>query len=164
MYCRDCGEKLALRFLENEGLVPYCPKCEQFKFPYFPVAVLMLVVSRSENKCLLARHRGEDTFKLLAGYLKKGESAEKAIPRELKEETGLSALKWRYFGSRYQGEKDVLMLQFIVTADDEAPILLGEELEAARWCSPKEAQSLILKDSMAEAFLLSALETLGKKK
>ena len=36
MYCMDCGEKLTLRFLENEGLVPYCPNCEKFKFPFFP--------------------------------------------------------------------------------------------------------------------------------
>ena len=28
MYCRQCGEKLTLRFCENEGLVPYCDKCE----------------------------------------------------------------------------------------------------------------------------------------
>ncbi len=164
MYCRDCGEKLSLRFLENEGLVPYCPKCEQFKFPFFPVAVLMLVVNRGENKILLARHAGEDVFKLFAGYLKKGESAEKAIPRELKEETGLNAVKWRYFGSRYHSAKDLLLLQFVVTADEESEIVCGEEIETARWCTPEEAQTLILKDSTAETFLLSALETLGKKK
>ena len=46
MYCMDCGEKLTLRFLGNVGLVPYCPKCEKFKFPYFPVAVSMSGVNR----------------------------------------------------------------------------------------------------------------------
>ena len=66
MFCRDCGEKLTLRFLENEGLVPYCTKCESFKFPFFPVAVSMTVVNRQENKILLARHTGEEDFKLFA--------------------------------------------------------------------------------------------------
>ena len=37
MYCRDCGAKLSLRFLENEGLIPYCERCGAFKFPYFAV-------------------------------------------------------------------------------------------------------------------------------
>ena len=95
MYCRDCGAKLSLRFLENEGLIPYCERCGAFKFPYFPVAVSMTVVNRQENKILLARHTGEQDYKLFAGYIKKGETAEKAIPRELKEETKLTAIKWR---------------------------------------------------------------------
>ena len=118
MFCRDCGTQLSLRFLENEGLIPYCEKCGAFKFPYFPVAVSMTVVNRAENKILLAKHTGEDTYKLFAGYIKQGESAEKAIPRELKEETKLNAVKWRYFGSRYHEAKNVLMLNFIVTADE----------------------------------------------
>ena len=164
MYCRDCGEKLTLRFLENEGLVPYCPKCEEYKFALFPVAVLMLVVNREENKILLARHQGEETFKLFAGYLKKGESAEKTIPRELKEETGLSPVKWRYYGSRYHSKKDVLMLQFIVTAEDDMETVCGEEIDAVRWCAVDEAKELILKDSMAESFLSSASESFGKKR
>ena len=163
MYCRDCGQKLTLRFLENEGLVPFCPQCEKFKFPFFPVAVSMTVVNRAENKVLLAKHVGDKEFKLFAGYIKKGESAEKAIPRELKEETGLNAVKWRYTSSRYHDAKNLLMLGFIVTAE-EKEITLNEEIEETRWCSPDEARALIKKQSTAEYFLLLALNELGKKK
>ena len=164
MFCRDCGTKLALRFLENEGLVPYCPQCEKFKFPFFPVAVSMTVVNRSETKILLAKHTGDKDYKLFAGYIKKGESAEKAIPRELREETRLNAIKWRYFCSRYHDAKDLLMLNFIVTVDEEAEIVPGEEIEEARWCDPEEAKQLIRKSSTAEYFLLGALNDLGKKR
>ena len=145
MYCRDCGEKLTLRFLEKEGLVPYCTQCDKFKFPFFPVAVSMTVVNRAEDKILLAKHTGDEEYKLLAGYIKKGESAEKAIPRELKEETNLTAIK------------------FIVTAE-EGETKLNEELEETRWCTPDEARSLIKPQSTAEYFLLGALNELGKKK
>ena len=77
MYCRYCGTKLTLRFKENEGLVPYCENCGKFVFPFFPIAVSMTVVNRAEDKILLARHTGEEDFKLFAGYIKKGETAEK---------------------------------------------------------------------------------------
>lgn len=163
MYCRDCGEKLSLRFLENEGLVPYCSSCAKFKFPFFPVAVSMTVVNRAEDKILLARHTGEEEFKLFAGYIKKGETPEKAIPRELKEETGLNAIKWRYFASRYHDAKDLLMLNYIVTAN-EGDITLNDEIEEARWFTREEAQKTIMKDSTAEYFLTTALPELGKKK
>lgn len=163
MYCRDCGTKLTLRFLENEGLIPYCEQCGAFKFPYFPVAVAMTVVNRRQDKILLARHTGEEDFKLFAGYIKKGETAEKAIPRELREETTLTAVKWRYHASRYHDAKDVLMLNFVVTADENAPIALNEEIEEARWFTLEEARANIKRNSTAEYFLTGILPELGKK-
>ena len=164
MFCRDCGTQLSLRYLENEGLIPFSEKCGEFKFPYFPVAVSMTVVNRAETKILLARHTGEQDFKLFAGYIKQGESAEKAIPRELKEETKLNAIKWRYYGSRYHEAKNVLMLNFIVTADENSEIALNEEIEEAKWFSPEEAKAAVRKNSTAEYFLLGAIIELGRKR
>ena len=164
MYCMDCGEKLTLRFLENEGLVPYCPKCEKFKFPFFPVAVSMTVVNRSEDKILLARHVGDEDYKLFAGYIRKDENAEKALVRELREETRLNAVKWRYHASRYHEQKDLLMLNYIVTADENAETVLNEELTEVKWCTPEEAKELIRKNSTAEHFLLGAFSELHPKK
>ena len=163
MYCKQCGEKLTLRFCENEGLVPYCDKCEAYKFPQFNVAVSMVVTNRAQDKILLAKHVEDDDFILFAGYIKKGESAEKAIPRELREETRLTAIKWRYHASRYHDAKDVLMLNFIVTAD-EGEIVLNDEIEEAHWFSPEEAKERVVKGSTAEYFLLGALSELGRKK
>lgn len=163
MFCRDCGEKLTLGFVENEGLVPYCPKCEKFKFPFFPVAVSMTVVNKDESKILLARHVDEEDYKLFAGYIKKGENAEKAIPREIREETNLTAIKWRYYGSRYHDEKNVLMLNFVVTVS-EGEIKLGGEIDEVKWCTPEEAKALIRKNSTAAYFLNGALPELGKKR
>ncbi len=163
MFCRDCGTKLTLRFKENEGLVPYCDKCARFKFPFFPVAVSMVVVRRTDNKILLAKHVGDDDFKLVAGYIKKGESAEKTIPRELKEETSLTAVKWKYLASRYHDAKDILMIGFLVTAED-GEIKLNEELAEVRWCDAEEAKGIIRKSSTAEYFLGCALTELAKKK
>ena len=46
MYCQDCGQKLTLKFCDNEGLVPYCNECAEFKFPSFRAAVNMTVVNK----------------------------------------------------------------------------------------------------------------------
>ncbi len=163
MFCRDCGEKLSLRFMENEGLVPYCNKCGKYKFPFFPVAVSMVVVRRSDRAILLARHVGDEDYKLIAGYIKKGESAEKTIPRELREETQLTAINWKYLASRYHDAKDILMLGFLVTCDD-GELVFNEEIAETRWCTPEEARQIIRKNSTAEFFLNAAIAELGRKK
>ena len=92
MYCRECGEKLTLRFCENEGLIPYCAKCQAYMFPQFPIAVSMVVTNRAQDKILLAKHVEDDDFILFAGYVKKGETAERTIPREIKEELSVNII------------------------------------------------------------------------
>ena len=162
MYCRECGEKLTLRFCENEGLIPYCSKCESYMFPQFSVAVSMVVTNRTQDKILLAKHVEDEDFILFAGYIKKGENAEKTVPREIKEELGLNVVKAKYMSSRYHAKKDVLMLNFVVVVEDK-PIRLNEEIAEARWCSPEESLTLIRKNTTAEFFLNNAVRELKKK-
>ena len=163
MYCRECGEKLTLRFCENEGLIPYCSKCESYMFPQFSIAVSMVVTNRTQDKVLLAKHVEEDDFILFAGYIKKGENAEKAIPREIKEELGLDVVKCKYMSSRYYEKKDVLMLNFIVIVEEKSLKLQESEIAEARWCDPTEALQLIRKGTTAEFFLQNAVRELKKK-
>lgn len=84
MYCRNCGQKLTLRFCENEGLIPYCDTCEKYVFPQFAVAVSMVVTNREQNKILLAKHVEDDDFILFAGYVKKAKTPRKPYPEKLR--------------------------------------------------------------------------------
>ena len=163
MYCRECGQKLTLRFCENEGLIPYCDKCESYIFPQFSVAVSMVVTNRAQDKILLAKHVEDEDFILFAGYIKKGENAEKTIPREIKEELGLNVVKAKYMSSRYHSKKEVLMLNFAVVVEDGNIKLQEEEIAEARWCSFEEATELIRKGTTAEYFLANAIRELKKK-
>ena len=43
-YCMECGTKLELRHLENEGEIPFCSQCNQFRFPIFNTAVSMICI------------------------------------------------------------------------------------------------------------------------
>ena len=163
MFCRNCGEKLSLRFCENEGLVPYCNQCESYMFPQFSVAASMVVTNRAQDKILLAKHVDDEDFILFAGYVKKGETAEKAVPREIKEELGLDVVKTKYMSSRYHEPKDILMLNFIVVVEENKPIKLNEEIAEARWCTAEEAMQLIRKGTTAEYFLSNAVKELKRK-
>ena len=163
MYCKQCGQKLTLRFCENEGLVPFCDKCESYVFPQFSVAVSMVVTNRTQDKILLAKHVEDEDFILFAGYVKKGENAEKTIPREIKEELGLDVVKSKFMATRYHAKKDVLMLNFIVIVEDKPIKLKTDEITEAKWCSPEEAVTLIRKGTTAEFFLNNAIRELKKK-
>jgi NAD+ diphosphatase len=132
-------------------------------FPQFSVATSMVVTNRSQNKILLAKHAEDDDFILFAGYVKKGETVEKTVPREIKEELGLDVVKAKYMSSRYHEPKDILMLNFIVVVEENKPIKLNEEIAEARWCLPEEAMQLIRKGTTAEYFLSNAIKELKKK-
>lgn len=162
MYCTVCGEKLTLMFKQDEGLVPYCNKCAEYRFPRFATAVSMVVTNRTKDKILLAKHLNNEDYILFAGYIKKGETAEKAVTREFKEETRLDTVKFKYMGSRYHEPKNVLMLNFLIMAENGEVSLDANELTEAVWFDPDTALEAIRKDSVAEAFLKNALSEIKK--
>ena len=132
-------------------------------FPLFPVAVSMVVTNRAQDKILLAKHVEDEDFILFAGYMKKGENAEKTVPREIKEELGLDVVKAKYMSSRYHSLKDLLMLNFLVVVEEKPIKLKEDEIAEARWCTPEEALQLIRKNTTAEYFLQNAVRELKKK-
>jgi NAD+ diphosphatase len=132
-------------------------------FPQFPIAVSMVVTNRAQDKILLAKHVEDEDFILFAGYIKKGENAEKTIPREIKEELGMDVVKAKYMSSRYHSKKELLMLNFIVIVEDTPIKLKEDEVAEARWCSPEEAVQLIRKNTTAEFFLNNAIRELKRK-
>ncbi len=164
MYCPVCGEKLALFLHDQEGLVPYCKHCGEFRFPQFATAVSMVPVNRAKDKILLAKHKGQEDFILFAGYVKKGETAEKTVTREFKEETKLNVVKYKYMSSRYHEPHNVLMLNFLIVAENGEIALDKSELDEARWFSFDEALEAIRKDSDAEVFLKNAVAELKSNK
>lgn len=163
MYCPYCGEKLALVLHDQEGLIPYCKNCGEYRFPQFATAVSMVVTNRTKDKIMLAKHKGQDDYILIAGYIKKGETAEKTVTREFREETKLNVVKYKYMSSRYHESHNVLMLNFLVIAENGEPVIDQAELEEVMWFSPEEALEHIRKDSDAEHFLKNALPELKNK-
>ena len=94
----------------------------------------------------------------MAGYVNKGESAEEAVVREVKEETGLTVVDYRFNKSEYFAKSNTLMVNFACTVDSENFTLRKGEVDRAGWFSVEEARAQIYHDSLAEKFLLSAIE------
>ena len=41
-YCYECGQKLRMKELEHEGMIPFCDSCRKFRFPIFSTALSMV--------------------------------------------------------------------------------------------------------------------------
>ena len=152
-YCQECGTALIEKELENEGMVPFCPKCNQYRFPLYNVAVSMIVISRQTDKILLIKQYGRPFFILVAGYVNRTESLEHAAAREIKEETGMTVLSLRFNRTRFFEPSNTLMCNFTAFVDDESEMNTNEEIDSYQWFTKDEAKENIKKNSLAEYFL-----------
>lgn len=130
-YCGRCGHQLD----EHPQLTArVCPQCGNLIFPRIEPCIIT-VVSRSDGKILLARHvqRNQNIYACIAGFMEAGETAEQAVAREVKEETGLRIRNIRYYGSQSWPFPAQLMLGFTAELDGGELHLQADELEDAQW-------------------------------
>ena len=77
-YCSKCGNKLILKESFNcgisDGMVPFCTKCNEFRFPMFNSAVSSVIYNKDFSKTLLVQQYGRGVNILVAGYVNKGET------------------------------------------------------------------------------------------
>ena len=160
-YCYECGNKLINKELENEGIIPYCEKCGEYRFPIFSTAVSMIVENQDKTKILLIQQYGKKNNVLVAGYINKGENAEAAVIREVMEETGLKVKTLHLNKSEYFKNTNTLMLNYSCTVESESLEHLNTvEVDEAQWFTHEQAVENIKKNSLAERFLLNYLNNL----
>jgi len=157
-YCLECGMKLTEKYLENEGMIPYCETCRTYRFPVFNTAVIMIIFNTAKDKILLIQQYGRKNNILVAGYVNKGESAEQAMTREIMEEVGLHVIDYKFNKSEYFEKSNTLMINFVCVVDSEDLSHMTAEVDKARWFTIEEAKESIYHGSLAEKFLLSAIE------
>ncbi|MBP3853661.1 MAG: NUDIX domain-containing protein [Erysipelotrichaceae bacterium] len=151
-HCMECGSRLERKELEGEGEIPYCPKCHQFRFPMFNVAVSMIVLNPQQDKVLLIEQYGKKGYILVAGYVNQGEDAEEAVCREISEEIGLEVEQLSFNHSHYFKKSNTLMLNFTAVVKDEQ-VHSNEEVDRWNWFTVEQAKEAIRDQSLAQAFL-----------
>lgn len=160
-YCFQCGNKLINKECDNDGEIPYCEKCEMFRFPTFSSAISAIILSPNKNKVLLIQQYGQADNILVAGYINKGEDAEQTLVREVKEEIGLNIEDYQYMKSRYFERTNTLMCNFICTVDSEELNNTNSEIDKAQWFTFEDALKHIKSKSLAEEFLIYAFKKMN---
>lgn len=129
-FCGRCGTKLN----EHASLTArVCPDCGNMIFPRIEPCIIVLV--HRDDKILLARHvqRNQNIYACIAGFMEAGETAEEAVAREIREETGIEVKNIRYFGSQSWPFPSQLMLGFTAEYESGELKLQEDELSDAGW-------------------------------
>lgn len=157
-HCSECGTALVPKELEGEGMIPFCPKCEQYRFPMYNVAVSMIVINKQNGKILLIQQYGKQRNILVAGYVNRGESEESAVAREIKEETGMTVSGIRFNRTKFFEPSNTLMCNFTAFVEDDSELNVNAEIDKYAWFAPDEAREAILQGSLAAEFLNAYLD------
>ena len=160
-HCFECGTPLIEKELEGEGIVPYCPNCEQYRFPMYNVAVSMIVINEQTGEILLIKQYGRPWFILVAGYVNRGEQLEHAVCREVKEETGMTVVRTKFNRTSFFEPSNTLMCNFTAFVKDDSELSTNEEIDSYQWFSPDDARKNIRPDSLAEKFLNAYLDAIS---
>ncbi len=158
-YCPDCGSKLTDREIGDEGMVPFCEKCNKPLFDMFSTCIIALVVNECGEAVLLRQgYISNQYYNLVSGYMKPGENAEQTAAREVEEEIGIKIESLEFAGTYWFGKKDMLMIGFIAKAK-KAKLVLSGEVDQAEWIPAEEAIMRVHpKGSVSYALLEKYLE------
>ena len=138
--CPLCGEATVSR---TAGWSRRCPGDGSEHFPRTDPAVIVLVRDR-DDRALLGRQGAwpEGRFSTLAGFVEAGESAEAAVRREVREESGVVVSDdpgdLVYLGSQPWPFPCSLMLGYHAWTDDPSIDVDGEEIAEAYWFTREE--------------------------
>ncbi len=111
-------------------------------FPRTDPAVIVLVTDGAD-RCVLGRQPvwPPGRYSLLAGFVESGESAEQAVVRELREETGLDVRDVRYVVSQPWPFPASLMLAYTAVCDPDAvPYPADGELADVGWFTREQVR------------------------
>ena len=151
-YCPVCGTRLHRKEHPTDGSIPYCDTCGDYRFPFFSTAISAIVLDETKRRMLLIRQYGDDEPVLVAGYVDKGETAEQAVVREIREELGMTARELHFKRSHYYEPSETLMLNYTVTVP-ETTASPNLEVDSWFWVPVEETPGLVHPGGLAETLL-----------
>jgi NAD+ diphosphatase len=133
--CPNCG---AVTAVKEAGNSRRCPRCHTSHFPRTDPVVIMTV--EHQDRLLLGHRAGwpEARYSVLAGFVAPGESAEEAVIREVREESGIVARDPKFVSSQPWPFPSSLMLGFEARSDGGEPRVGDDELDAVGWFTREE--------------------------
>ena len=157
-FCGRCGTPTDLASRET---VRVCPSCAHRAYPRLSPAMIVRITAG--DRILLAHNRRypEGVYSCVAGYVDPGETLERAVLREIREEVGLQAAPPRYVASQAWPFPHSLMLGFETTAAGD-PIPDGVEITDARWFPAGDLPHIPRNGTIARRLIDHWLKGLGR--
>ena len=153
IYCPDCGNKLVLKEIGDEGLVPFCQNCSRPFFDINYTCIITAAINEYKELALIKQaYVNTENYILVAGYIKSGENAEETVLREVSEELGLSCLSVSYIKSYYYKKREMLMLGF-ETRVKKADFNISGEVDEAKWFPLNKGLKMLRYESIAYTLL-----------
>lgn len=132
-YCGRCGAETEPHKAERSRV---CPRCKLLAYPRLSPATITLVERGDSVLLAHGRQFPGRFFSTIAGFVEPGENLEQCVVREVKEETGITVMDVKYFGSQPWPFPNSLMLGFTAKyAGGEIEIQESEIIEAG-WFTP----------------------------
>lgn len=151
MFCKECGKELYPKFLEFEGMIPYCDNCKEYRFYDFNSAVSVIIFNSDRTKTLLIKQYNTSFFRFVAGYVNKGESLEQCLYREMGEEIGRIPNHIEFNESSYFPKSNSLILNFVVTLTSE-DVFPNHEIDSYEWVRIEDAKDALKDARLAYKF------------
>lgn len=158
-YCPHCGNSLIKKELGDEGIIPFCEKCNIPLWDMFTTSIIAAVVNEYDEIALLKQNYVSTTnYVCIAGIMKIGESAENTVIREVLEEIGLQINDLHYIKSYPYSKKEMLMLGYKATVKKKN-FILSKEVDSAEWIKLNTAQNLLRNGSIGWQLVKEIIET-----
>lgn len=160
-FCPHCGSELIGREIGDEGIIPFCEKCNTPLWDMFTTSIIVAVVNECNEVALLRQNYVSTTKHVcVAGIMKMGESAEETVIREVKEEIGQDVESLEYIQSYPYEKKEMLMLGFKACVKKKEFVLSGE-VDSVEWVEFENALELLREGSIAWQLVKAVIETAG---
>lgn len=142
-FCPACGGQTTLL---DGGTSRKCNSCSQQSWPRQDPSMIAVISSRDQQRVLLGRspRHPERMYTALAGFVEAGETMEKAVAREVYEETGvrIDLESVQYVKSQPWPFPQSCMIGFLATADEHQKLNVDtNELVAAQWFDKAQVQA-----------------------
>ena len=144
---RCCGRCGGTTLIKDGGWRRKCWACGLEHFPRTDPVVIMLVVDKASNRCLLG-HEGRFNkdprmYSTLAGFIEYGEDIDHAVQREVLEEAGIEVGVVKYHSTQPWPFPHSLMIGCIGYATSTEITINPDEIEEARWFGVDEVKQML---------------------
>lgn len=157
-YCPHCGTKLIGKEIGDEGVIPFCDRCNVPLWDMFTTSIIAAVVNEYGEVALLRQgYVSQTNYVCVAGIMKLGESAEETVIREIKEEINQDVESLEFIRSYPYEKKEMLMLGYKATVKKKDFKLSGE-VDSAVWVKFQKALSLLREESIAWQLVKTVIE------